>query len=68
MSTKLDPANPYVDVVVHTLWALIMALVLGTAGELRQPVARLMDEDEVSAQSRRELEAVAYALRMAGRG
>lgn len=72
LSTKLDSANPYVDVVVHTLWALIMlrpaALEPGTAGELRQRVARLMDEDGVSAQSRRELEAVAYALRMTGRG
>ncbi|MFI9553466.1 helix-turn-helix domain-containing protein [Nonomuraea endophytica] len=72
LSSKLDSDNPYVDVVAHTLWALIMlrpaALEPGTADDLQRRVARLMDEDGVSAQSRRELEAVAYALRMTDRG
>ncbi|WP_214409877.1 transcriptional regulator [Sphaerisporangium fuscum] len=65
---KLYSTNPYVDVIVHTLWALVMLrpaiLRVPTAGNLHQAAIRTLDEAVVSMQSRRELEAIIYALRM----
>ncbi|NUP22907.1 MAG: helix-turn-helix transcriptional regulator [Streptomyces sp.] len=64
---RLDAANPYVDVVAHTLWSL-----LSLKGEtvtapcdkaLTTAVQRLFDEGSISSQSRRELQEVLYALR-----
>ncbi len=72
LTSKLDAANPFVDVVVHTLWALVMlrpyVLDIQTADRLRERALRLFDGTELSAQSRRELEAVVYAQRMMHRG
>lgn len=72
LAGKLHSANPYVDVVAHTLWALVMlrpgALAGQECGDLQTRAACLLDEGLVSAQSRRELEAVVYALRMIQRG
>lgn len=68
---RLTPANPYVDVVCHTLWALIIRkpALLDTkiAHGLVTSVSRMLDEGAISAQSRRELEEVLYALRMINR-
>ncbi|MFG1960266.1 transcriptional regulator [Nonomuraea sp. NPDC049028] len=69
---KLDSANPYLDVVVHTLWALVMlrpsTLDAQRADTLRDAAIRTLDEAIASPQSQRELEAVIYALRMIHRG
>jgi hypothetical protein len=69
--SRLHSANPYVDVVSHTLWALIMlrpsALSPDTTVRLTQSAAQVLEEGEVSPQSRHELEAVVYALRMMDR-
>jgi transcriptional regulator with XRE-family HTH domain len=69
---KLDSSNPYVDVVAHTLWALVMfrpsALDTQTTDALKDAASRTRDEAIVSPQSQRELEAVIYALRMIHRG
>ncbi|MDT0330963.1 helix-turn-helix transcriptional regulator [Nocardiopsis lambiniae] len=71
LTGKLDPANPYVDIVVHSLWALIIRkpglLDDRNAASTTPIVLRLLDEGTVSQRSRRELEAVLYALRMAQR-
>jgi len=65
---RLTPTNPYVDVVCHTLWALIIRkpslLDTRIAGDLAGAVARMIEEGVISPQSRRELEEVLYALRM----
>ncbi|WP_304451767.1 DNA-binding transcriptional regulator [Nocardiopsis sp. YSL2] len=68
---KLDPRNPYLDVVAHTLWALVIrkpGLVDGRiAGAMTPELQRVLEEGPISPQSRRELEGVLYALRMAQR-
>ncbi|MGW2223196.1 helix-turn-helix domain-containing protein, partial [Nonomuraea sp. NPDC001684] len=72
LTGKLNSANPYLDVVAHTLWALVMlrpsTLDSQTVDALRDAAARTLDEAIASAQSQRELEAVIYALRMIHRG
>ncbi|MFI9553752.1 helix-turn-helix domain-containing protein [Nonomuraea endophytica] len=71
LTARLSSANPYIDVVVHTLWALIMlrpaALNRSTAARLCARAGQLLDEAEVPPQPRRELDAVVYALRMMDR-
>ncbi|WP_433150032.1 helix-turn-helix domain-containing protein [Actinomadura nitritigenes] len=68
---KLEPKNVYIDVVAHTVWALLQhrpAIVHdepGTLGRLQERAARVLDEAAVSVQSRRELEEVLYGLRIA---
>jgi hypothetical protein len=68
---KLDPANGYLDVVVHTTWALLQhrpAIVHdepGTVGRLQDRAGMVLDAAEICPQSRRELEEVLYGLRMA---
>jgi hypothetical protein len=68
---KLEPKNVYIDVVTHTVWALLQhrpAIVHdepGTLGRLQERAARVLDEAAVSVQSRRELEEVLYGLRIA---
>src|SRR5690606_36960718 len=58
LAAKLDPANPYVDVVVHTLWSLITrkpgAVAPHTAEGLNAAASRLLEEGDVSSQSARE--------------
>lgn len=58
----------YADLYAHTLWALLIShgwlaqAAPGPAGRLRERAARLLDEGRVSAQGRRDLEAVHYLL------
>ncbi|MCG5216214.1 helix-turn-helix domain-containing protein [Streptosporangium soli] len=65
---RLYSANPYVDVVVHTLWALVMlrpsALDSHSVESLWAAAGRVLDEAAVSQQSQRELGAILYALRI----
>jgi transcriptional regulator with XRE-family HTH domain len=65
---RLTSTNPYVDVVCHTLWALIIRkpslLHTRAAGELTESVSRTLESTAVSPRSHRELEEVLYALRM----
>ncbi|MBB5626960.1 helix-turn-helix domain-containing protein [Sphaerisporangium krabiense] len=65
---KLYSENPYVDVVIHTLWALIMlrpsTLDLQAATELNQAAGRVLDEAVVSPQSQREITEIMYVLRV----
>ncbi|MEU1726092.1 helix-turn-helix domain-containing protein [Nonomuraea sp. NPDC005692] len=72
LTGKLNSANPYLDVVAHTLWALVMlrpsTLDSQTMDALGNAAVRTLDEAIASAQSQRELEAVIYALRMIHRG
>lgn len=67
LTGRLTPDNAYVDVVCHTLWALIIRkpglLTKRTAGDLVAAVAQMLDEGAISSQSKRELEEVSYALR-----
>ncbi len=67
---KLDAANPYIDVVAHTLWSLLTsrpALLPHAVDQLTPPLTRTLDSDGISDQSRRELQEVFYALRMSQR-
>ncbi|MCP3011964.1 helix-turn-helix domain-containing protein [Nocardiopsis dassonvillei] len=68
LTGRLTPINPYVDVVCHTLWALIIRkpslLDTRAAGELFGVVSQILDSTALSPRSRRELEEVLYALRM----
>ncbi|MBB6174106.1 hypothetical protein HNR23_004166 [Nocardiopsis mwathae] len=65
---KLDATNPYVDVVVHTLWSLITrkpgAVTPRSAEPASVAVARLLEESSASPQAVKELNEVLYALRM----
>ncbi|MBO3753053.1 helix-turn-helix domain-containing protein [Streptosporangiaceae bacterium NEAU-GS5] len=68
--SKLYATNPNVDVVAHTLWALLMsrpALADQCGDRLADVVSRVLEEGGISDQSRRELEEVFYALRMTRR-
>ncbi len=64
---RLDAANPYVDVVAHTLWSFLGlkcdTVTMLHAKALTAAVQRLFDEGSISSQSRRELQEVLYALR-----
>ncbi|MEV6819195.1 helix-turn-helix transcriptional regulator [Nocardiopsis dassonvillei] len=68
LTRRLTQTNPYVDVVCHTLWALIIRkpslLNTRAAGELVGAVSQILDSTVISPRSRRELEEVLYALRM----
>ncbi|MGW6745447.1 hypothetical protein ACWGDX_32695 [Streptomyces sp. NPDC055025] len=65
----LHQAPGYVDLYVHSLWALMTAhtwLPLASpavAGQLAEQVTRLLDGGRISSRSRRELSAVRYVLR-----
>ncbi|WP_461026629.1 XRE family transcriptional regulator [Streptomyces sparsus] len=65
----LHQAPGYVDLYVHSLWALLMShrwLPLADpelAGRLNDDTARLLDRDGISQRSRRELSSVHYVLR-----
>ncbi|GAA0456067.1 helix-turn-helix transcriptional regulator [Streptomyces sp. NPDC046215] len=67
---RLDPGLGCVDLNVHSVWALIASTprVLASDPELgrdlHQRVCSLLDSDSVSSQSRRELDAVHYGLRL----
>ncbi|WP_425957412.1 hypothetical protein [Streptosporangium sp. DT93] len=72
LTGKLDSTNPYLDVVAHTLWALVMvrpsALDAQSANALKDAATRTLDEATASPQSKREPEAVIHAPRMIHRG
>ncbi|MBT2234727.1 helix-turn-helix domain-containing protein [Nonomuraea sp. NEAU-A123] len=72
LMNRLDPLNPYMEVVTHTLWALIMlrpgVLDPSAAKQVIENARQALDYPAVSDQSRRELETVVYALRMIDRG
>ncbi|HZD71406.1 MAG TPA: helix-turn-helix transcriptional regulator [Actinomycetes bacterium] len=67
LARRLDPACGYVDLVVHTLWALLASrhyLAETALGEdLAARVEALLDADVVSARSRQELGEARYLLR-----
>ncbi|HEX2312805.1 MAG TPA: helix-turn-helix transcriptional regulator [Thermomonospora sp.] len=68
---KLVPQNVYLDVVAHTMWALLQhrpSLVQddpGTVGTLREHAGQVLDAEDISVRTRREVEEVLYGLRMA---
>ena len=68
LTNRLSVDNPCVDVVAHTLWALIIRkpdlLDSGIAENLGESVSRTLEEGTVSNRSQREPEEVLYALRM----
>jgi hypothetical protein len=65
--------NPgFMELNIHSLWSLIrirpgMAASPALAGELDTKIGRLLDENLVSAQARRELEALRYGIAIARR-
>jgi DNA-binding XRE family transcriptional regulator len=74
LAVRLDRAVEYTDLYVHSIWALLIArrgLLEAdphVAGDLGARVQVLLDGDSLSTQSRRELEAVYYGLRIGGLG
>ena len=69
---QLDSDHAFIDLNVHTIWALLQVR-RGLAHDypdvtsvLMARGSRLLDEDAISAQSRRELTSVLYGLRMDG--
>ncbi|GAA1942978.1 helix-turn-helix domain-containing protein [Kitasatospora viridis] len=74
LAVRLDRAVEYTDLYVHSIWALLIARrgLLDAdphvAEDLKAQVRTLLDGDRLSTQSRRELEAVYYGLRIGGSG
>ncbi|MCC9311936.1 helix-turn-helix domain-containing protein [Kitasatospora sp. RB6PN24] len=74
LAVRLDRAAEYTDLYVHSIWALLIARrgLLDAdphvAEDLGARVRILLDGDRLSSQSRRELEAVYYGLRIGGFG
>ncbi|MEV0279929.1 XRE family transcriptional regulator [Streptomyces sp. NPDC050610] len=70
LADRLAPDLACVDLNIHSVWALIasrpclLTTVPGLSQDLRQRVERLLDSGMVSQQSRRELDAVHYGLRL----
>ncbi|GHJ49123.1 hypothetical protein Cs7R123_64650 [Catellatospora sp. TT07R-123] len=69
---RVDPAKPYVDLSIHSLWALL-AVRPGlphddpeSARQLYRRAESLVEAASVSRQSRRELESIIYCLRVEG--
>ncbi|MEY9845951.1 transcriptional regulator with XRE-family HTH domain [Streptacidiphilus sp. BW17] len=71
LTERLTPGYGYLDLYIHTLWALIAARpgLLGDPASstalLRERLEILLDGAQVSARSRRELDAIRYAVRLA---
>lgn len=67
---RLDDALGYVDLNVHTTWALLAARpqLLGdapeTSADLRRRVGALLDTKAVSSRALGELESIRYAMRL----
>jgi hypothetical protein len=72
LTERLDSAHPFIDLNIHSLWALLAvrnALAyddLSIGKELLARSQRILDEGGVSGQSRRELAEVLYGLRISG--
>jgi transcriptional regulator with XRE-family HTH domain len=66
---RLDPRHGYIDLYVHTLWALLAVrpdlLRRGVPAALRERLPVMLDGREVSASARRELNSILYAIRLA---
>jgi hypothetical protein len=70
LAQGLTPAHGYVDLNIHSLWALLAIrpnlLRSGAASRvLRERVPVMLDSRELSARARRELEGIRYAVRLA---
>jgi hypothetical protein len=67
LAGRLDPGCGYVDLMAHTLWALLASrhylAVSAAANGLAERAESLMDSDVVSSRSRKELGEVGYLLR-----
>jgi transcriptional regulator with XRE-family HTH domain len=67
LAGRLDPKCGYVDLMAHTLWALLASrphlAVSAAANGLAERAESLMDTDVASARSRKELGEVGYLLR-----
>jgi transcriptional regulator with XRE-family HTH domain len=74
LADRLSSEHRFIDLNVHTVWALLAARrgVAGDdpqlAGTLYRRCEQLLDEGAVSVQSKRELTSVLYGLRMDGTG
>ncbi|MGH4014616.1 MAG: hypothetical protein ACRDSL_11970 [Pseudonocardiaceae bacterium] len=70
LAGRLDPACGYVDLVAHTLWALLAhrhyLAASAAAKDLVERVEALMETQVVSARSRRELGELGFLLRANG--
>ncbi|WDZ89814.1 hypothetical protein [Nocardiopsis sp. HUAS JQ3] len=64
---RLAPEHGYLDLYVHTMWALIEIKphLLRNAEPLAERVGLLLDSRDVSASARRELDGIRYAIRLA---
>jgi transcriptional regulator with XRE-family HTH domain len=67
----MTPSHGFFDLNVHTLWSLLAARPnllrpgTSTGNELRAALPVMLDSRELSARSRRELEGIRYAIRLA---
>jgi hypothetical protein len=72
LADRLDSAHPFIDLTIHSLWALLVArtgLAYDDPDTGRQLLTRgeqILDDNRISAQSRHELAAVLYGLRAGG--
>lgn len=70
LAQGLSPVHGYVDLNIHSLWALLAIrpnlLRSGAAARaLRERLPMMLDSPELSARARRELENIGYAVRLA---
>ncbi|MEV7860977.1 helix-turn-helix domain-containing protein [Streptomyces hirsutus] len=70
LAQGLTPRHGYFELNVHSVWSLLQVrpdlLRSGTAGRaLRERLPVLLDDRELSARGRRELESIRYAIRLA---
>jgi hypothetical protein len=69
---RLDDTHPFVDLNIHSVWALLAARQgiahdnLTTGRQLLGNSVKLLDSTRVSPQSRRELASIVYSLRTGG--